>query len=87
MLVDHELKAHVSNRLTNSLFGKFLGKAPPLEVIKNSLMATWRGMGPFSVLDMPHGFYLINYKKPEMVEAVLREGPWMIGGMVLQLTP
>lgn len=87
VLVDYELKAPVSNILMNFLFGKFLGKAPPLEVVKNSLMEMWKRMGPFSVSDMPNGFYLIRCEKLEMIEAVLCKGPWTIGGMVLQLTP
>lgn len=39
------------------------------------------------VADMANGFYLIRCEKPEMVEMVIWEGPWTIGGMVLQLTP
>ncbi|XP_039135824.1 uncharacterized protein LOC120273259 [Dioscorea cayenensis subsp. rotundata] len=73
--------------MSNSLFLKFLGKAPPLEVVRRLLLEMWRGMGPFTVSDMSNGFFLIHCDKPEMVESVLWEGPWTIGGMVLQLTP
>lgn len=44
-------------------------------------------MGPFSVADIPNGFYLICCDKLEMVEAVIYEGAWTIRCMVLQLTP
>lgn len=81
------MKDRAITKMNNTLFGKFLGKAPPLEVIPNSLMEMWRGLGPFSMLDMSNGFYLIHCDKQEMMKTVLWEGPWTISGMVLQLMP
>ncbi|XP_039121436.1 uncharacterized protein LOC120258150 [Dioscorea cayenensis subsp. rotundata] len=87
VMVEKAMRTRATNRMANSLFGKFLGKAPPLEVVRKSLTEIWRGMGPFSVSDMSNGFYLIHCEKPEMVESLMWEGPWTISGMVLQLTP
>lgn len=50
-------------------------------------MEMYRVMGPFSVLDMSKWFYLIRYKKPEMVSSIMWEKPWTVSRMVLQLTP
>lgn len=87
VIVGKELKERVSNRMNNSLFSKFLGREPPLDIVKNSLSEMWRGMGPFSVSDMSNMFYLIQCEKQEMDDSVLYEGPWTISGMVLQLMP
>lgn len=87
VIVAKGMKDRANRRMINSLFSKFLGKAPPLEMVKASLSEMWRGMGPFSVSDMSNGFYLIRCEKQEMVEAVMWERLWTISGMVLQLTP
>lgn len=47
VIIHKELKDKAMNKMSNSLFGKFLGRAPPLKVVKNSLSEMWRGMGPF----------------------------------------
>lgn len=59
VLVDKEMKEWAFNRMNNTLFGKFMGKAPPLELVRKTLLEMWRGMGQFSVSDMSNGFYLI----------------------------
>lgn len=59
VLVDKEMKERAFNRMNNTLFGKFMGKAPPLELVRKTLLEMWRGMGQFSVSDMSNGFYLI----------------------------
>lgn len=71
VMEDKDMKDHAYFRKTNSLFVKFLGKAPPLEIVKNSLTELWRGKGPFFVSDMSNGFYLIYCEKLEMVEAMM----------------
>lgn len=64
VMVAKEMQVRATNRMANSLFGKFLGKAPPLEMVKRSLQEMWRGMGPFSISDMYNGFYFIRCEKP-----------------------
>lgn len=60
MLVDNGMKERVLRRITNTLFGTFLGKAPPLELVRKALSNMWRGMGPFTVSDMSNDFYLFQ---------------------------
>lgn len=71
VFVGKKLKEREICKMSNSLFGKFLGKAPPLEVVLRSLLEMWRGMGSFTVSDMSNGFFLIRCDNPEMVESVL----------------
>lgn len=37
VIVGKDLKDRVSSKMSNSLFGKFLGRAPPLELVRTSL--------------------------------------------------
>ncbi|KAJ0984231.1 hypothetical protein J5N97_002587 [Dioscorea zingiberensis] len=67
------------------VFGKFLGRAPPLGVAREALTRLWGHLGEFSVADMLNGFFLIRYSTSEMMETILTEGPWTVNGMVLHI--
>lgn len=75
------------NRMKIFLYGKFLGKALPLNQVKAILYNLWRGMGSFFVANLLNGFYFIQCPSSDMVDSLLHEGPWTINGMVLQLIP
>ncbi|KAJ0981964.1 hypothetical protein J5N97_010219 [Dioscorea zingiberensis] len=67
------------------VYGKFLGRAPPLGIVREALSRFWADLGEFTVADMPNGFFLIRCGTTEMTEVILTEGPWSINGMVLHL--
>lgn len=47
-------------------------------------MRTW---GDFHINDLVNGYLLIECPNEDAAENVLFEGPWMVSGLVLQLTP
>lgn len=73
--------------MQSSLYAKFLGKALPLDQAKLALADSWRGLGEFSVADLPNGFYYIRCESQEMQAKPLWDGPWMVAGRILQLAP
>lgn len=58
-----EISGQAINRMTNSLFKKFLGNTPPLKLVKASLLEMWEWIGTFSVYEMLNGFHLIRCEK------------------------
>lgn len=73
--------------MQTSLYAKFLGKALPLDQAKLALADAWRGIGSFTVADLPNGFYFIKCESSEMQDRLLWDGPWTVAGRILQLSP
>lgn len=71
--------------MQTSLYAKFLGKSLPLDQVKLALADAWRGLGAFSVADLPNGFYYIHCETFEMQNRLLWDGPRMVAGRILQL--
>lgn len=57
--------------MQTSLYAKFLGKALPLEEAKLAMADAWRGMGDFSVADLPNGYYFVHCKSMEIQSRLL----------------
>ncbi|KAM0943006.1 putative transcription factor interactor and regulator CCHC(Zn) family [Dioscorea sansibarensis] len=73
--------------MQSSLYGKFLGKSLPLDQAKLALADVWRGLGSFTIADLPNGFYYIRCETQEMHNRLLWEGPWTVARRILQLSP
>ncbi|KAJ0965564.1 hypothetical protein J5N97_026702 [Dioscorea zingiberensis] len=71
--------------MRGTLFGKVLGKAPNLEVARETLSRLWRSYGDFSIADMPNGFFVIRCSTETMAEDLLVDGPWSINGSIFHL--
>lgn len=74
------------NNMQSSLYANLLGKALPLDQAKLALEDAWRGLGEFTISDLPNGFYFIHYGSQAMQAKLLWEGSWSIDGMILQLS-
>lgn len=74
-------------KMQTSLYAKFLGKSLPLDQVKLALADAWRDLGTFTMDDLPNGFYYVCCETPEMQNRLLWDGPWMVAGRILQLTP
>lgn len=73
--------------MQTSIYAKFLGKSLPLEQAKLAMTDSWRGLGAFTVADLPNGFYYIRCESQEMQCRLLWDGPWTVAGRILQLAP
>lgn len=54
----------------NGLYVKFLGKAPPLEVVQRVLVDRWKIWGSCSVTDMPNGYFLVQCENIGLLKKV-----------------
>ncbi|XP_073014480.1 uncharacterized protein [Typha latifolia] len=62
-----------------------MGAYVPLPRLKAMLAKLWNGIDGFAVSDMAEGFYVFRFDKEEYMMYVLTNGPWTLGGMVLNL--
>lgn len=73
--------------MQSSLYAKFLGKALSLDQAKLALAEAWRGLGDFTIADLPNGFYYIRCENQAMQSKLLCESPWRVAACILQLAP
>lgn len=69
--IDKDLWLQAKASMQSSLYAKFLGKALPLDQAKLALTDAWRGLGNFTVADLPNGFYYIRCENQEMQNRLL----------------
>ncbi|XP_039134936.1 uncharacterized protein LOC120272238 [Dioscorea cayenensis subsp. rotundata] len=84
--LDREQWNSARNMMHSALYAKFLGKSLPLDQAKLAMANAWKGLGEFSVSDLPNGFYFINCESLDMQAKLLWEGPWTIDGRILQIS-
>lgn len=55
-----------------------LGKKVNYRVLENKVNRDWARAGKVKIIDMPRGFYAVNFENMEDYKHVLFEGPWMV---------
>lgn len=80
------VRTRASECFQNALYGKFLGKTPPLELIQSTLTEKWLVWGSCHIGVMLNGYFFVQCESIEMMKAIMLEGPWMANGMVFQLS-
>lgn len=85
--LDRDTVSRARIRFQTALYGKFFGKSPPFEQVKEILSSKWNELGNFQISDLPNGYLLIRCGTEEVMKRMLFEGPWAVNGIVLQLTP
>lgn len=85
--LDNDTLSRARLRFQHSLFGKFFGKPPLFEQVKNILLKKWEHIGEIHISDLPNGFILIRCSNQSELQRLLSEGPWTINGIILQLSP
>lgn len=58
--IDDEARFHAECQFSNALYGKFLGRAPSLDVVKTTLLDKWKDWGEVSIANLPNGYFLIQ---------------------------
>lgn len=82
-----EFKQHIRSPWARSLIVKVYGRSVGFNYIQSSLLALWKPAGRLDCVDLGHGFFLTRLSLLEDYEAVLKKGPWFIGGHFLSIRP
>lgn len=85
--LDQDTISRARMRFQIALYGKFFGKPPPFEQVKEILSAKWNNLGLFQISNLPNGYLLIQCSTHEAMQKLLFEGPWAVNGIMLQLVP
>ncbi|GJX46036.1 uncharacterized protein Tco_0271226 [Tanacetum coccineum] len=68
----------VNERLSNSIFGYFIGKRIAFPVVENYVFNAWGKFGIQKVMMNAKGFYFFKFSAKKGVDDVLENGPWII---------
>ncbi|XP_039138906.1 uncharacterized protein LOC120276249 [Dioscorea cayenensis subsp. rotundata] len=83
--IDRDQWHSARDSMQTVLYAKFLGKSLPLDQAKLALSDAWKGLGDFSISDLPNGFYFVRCSSLDMQAKLLWDGPWTVDGRILQL--
>lgn len=71
----------------DAIFVKLLGKQVGFFTMRDRLKTTWKTTGGLDVVDVGHGFFMVNFDLPEDKEKVIARGPWMLFDHYLAVRP
>lgn len=57
---------------------KLPGKSLGFNIMKARLVVTWNLLGAFEIMDVGHGFFMVEFDNEEDRNKVINGGPWMI---------
>ncbi|WOK92380.1 hypothetical protein Cni_G01071 [Canna indica] len=67
------------------LYGKFFGRTPSLELVKNIMHKLWKIKGSCKVIDLASDFFAFKFNDENDYWSVYSGGPWFLRGQVLSL--
>ncbi|WOL11361.1 hypothetical protein Cni_G20123 [Canna indica] len=85
--IEDELIDMIKGAWINSLYGKFYGNSPSLNLVQQVMPRIWKTRGSVQVIDMAAGYFCFKFTCAEDRNRVLTEGPWFFRGQALLLTP
>jgi hypothetical protein len=81
-----KLVVHVSDEIFNEMCApwkdtlviKLLGKNLGFVTLRERLQSLWKLSSPFEIIDVGHGFFMVNFAEACDRAKVMEGGPWMI---------
>ena len=80
-----DFKHQIRSPWTRALIVKVFGCSVGFNYIHNKLLALWKPAGRLDCVPLGQGFFLMHLSLKEDYEAILRKGPWFIGGHFLSI--
>ncbi|GKC09958.1 zinc knuckle CX2CX4HX4C containing protein, partial [Tanacetum coccineum] len=81
---DYEAMIHVlsvlevNKRLSNSIYGYFIGKRIMFPMVENYVFNAWGKYGIQKIIMNAKGFYFFKFSSKKGVEYILENGPWTV---------
>nr|POF20885.1 uncharacterized protein CFP56_76508 [Quercus suber] len=82
-----ETKLRIRKPWSNALIIKLYGRAIGLSFLQSKLISLWKPSGTLVCVDLGKDFYSVRFSLKEDMDAVLKNGPWFIGGHFLSIRP
>nr|POE60543.1 uncharacterized protein CFP56_65433 [Quercus suber] len=82
-----ETKLRIRKPWSKALIIKLYGRSIGLSFLQSKLISLWKPSGTVVCVDLGENFYSVRFSLKEDLDAVLRNGPWFIGGHFLAIRP
>nr|POE91809.1 uncharacterized protein CFP56_64217 [Quercus suber] len=82
-----ETKLRIRKPWSNALIIKLYGRTIGLSFLQSKLNLLWKPVGALVCVDLGKDFYSVRFSLKEDMDAVLKNGPWFIGGHFLTIRP
>ena len=80
-----DLKQRIRTPWAKALIVKVYGRSVGFNYLHNRLLSLWKPAGRLDCVDLGNGFFLTWFYLREDFEAILKKGPWFIGGFFLSI--
>nr|XP_023882722.1 uncharacterized protein At4g02000-like [Quercus suber]POE72678.1 uncharacterized protein CFP56_18678 [Quercus suber] len=85
MCLSKETKQSIWASWTNEIIVKVFGKNVGYNYLRSKLLDLWKLNGRVDMVDLGRDFFLLRFLVDEDLEAVLKKGPWFVGGHFLSI--
>ena len=82
-----ETKLHIRKPWSNALIIKLYGGVVGFNFLQSRLNLLWKPTGTLDCVNFGKEFYSVRFSLKEDMDAVLKNGPWFIGGHFLSIRP
>lgn len=82
-----ETKSRIRRPWSNALIIKLYGRTVGFNFLQSKLNIMWKPLGRLDSIDLGKDFYTVRFSVKEDMDAVLKNGPWFIGGHFLTIRP
>lgn len=82
-----ETKSRIRRPWSNALIIKLYGRTVGFNFLQSKLNIMWKPLGRLDCIDLGKDFYTVRFSVKEDMDAVLKNGPWFIGGHFLTIRP
>jgi len=87
MKLSRETKLHIRKPWSNALIIKLYGRAVGFNFLQSKLNLLWKPAWRIDYVTLGKDFYSVRFSMKNDMDAVLKNGPWFIGGHFLSIRP
>ena len=87
MKLTRETKLQIRKPWSNALIIKLYGRVVGFNFLQSKLNLLWKPSWRIDCVDLGKDFYSVRFSMKNDMDAVLKNGPWFIGGHFLSILP
>lgn len=82
-----DTKKRIRECWSKAVIVRLVGRSVSFSYMQSKLNQIWKPDGRMDVVDLSHGFFLVQFFSKEDLNSILRRGPWFLGDHFLSIRP
>ena len=83
----NRVKSILASKMEHSVIVKLLGKSIGYKALHSRIVALWKPMMEFQIVDLDNGYFIVHFEDPNDRLTALTKGPWTVLGHYLTVQP